>query len=82
MYVPPEPPEAAVFARDGQLISQAPGGEPAFESSLSRSASLAGPGQPPAKKAGDFPARKPGEPSLTTVTRSIELHLPYPWQIT
>ena len=27
------------------------------------------------KKAGDFPARKPGEPSVTTVTRRIELHL-------
>ena len=26
------------------------------------------------KKAGDFPARKPGEPSMTTVTRRIELH--------
>ena len=24
------------------------------------------------KKAGDFPARKPGEPSVTTVTRRIE----------
>jgi hypothetical protein len=27
------------------------------------------------KKAGDFPARKPGEPSVTAVTRRIELHL-------
>jgi hypothetical protein len=27
------------------------------------------------KKAGDFPARKPGQPSVTTVTRRIELHL-------
>jgi hypothetical protein len=27
------------------------------------------------KKAGDFPARKPGEPSVTTVVRRIELHL-------
>ena len=26
------------------------------------------------KKAGDFPARKPGEPSVTSVTRRIELH--------
>ncbi len=26
------------------------------------------------KKAGDFPARKPGEPSVTHVTRRIELH--------
>jgi hypothetical protein len=34
------------------------------------------------KKAGDFPARKPGEPSVTNVTRRIELHLLYPWQIT
>ena len=34
------------------------------------------------KKAGDFPARQPGEPSVTTVTRRIELHLLYPWQVT
>jgi hypothetical protein len=34
------------------------------------------------KKAGDFPARKPGEPSVTRVTRRIEFHLLYPWQIT
>ena len=34
------------------------------------------------KKAGDFPARKPGEPSVTNVTRRIEFHLLYPWQIT
>ena len=27
------------------------------------------------KKAGDFPARKPGEPSATTVRRRIQLHL-------
>ncbi|MGH3570030.1 MAG: hypothetical protein ACRDRH_29265 [Pseudonocardia sp.] len=26
------------------------------------------------KKAGDFPARKPDEPSIITVTRRIELH--------
>ncbi|MGI9003481.1 MAG: hypothetical protein ACR2GH_17795 [Pseudonocardia sp.] len=26
------------------------------------------------KKAGDFPARKPDEPSVTTVTRRIQLH--------
>ena len=26
------------------------------------------------KKAGDFPARKPDEPSVVTVTRRIELH--------
>jgi len=26
------------------------------------------------KKAGDFPARKPGEPSVTNVTRRIGLH--------
>jgi hypothetical protein len=30
------------------------------------------------KKAGDFPARKPGEPSVTNVTRRIEFHLLYP----
>ena len=34
------------------------------------------------KKAGDFPARKPGEPSVVCVTRGIEFHLLYPWQIT
>ena len=27
-------------------------------------------------------ARKPGEPSVVCVTRRIEFHLPYPWQIT
>jgi hypothetical protein len=35
-----------------------------------------------AKKAGDFPARTPGEPSVTSVTRRIEFHLLHPWQIT
>jgi hypothetical protein len=34
------------------------------------------------KKAGDIPARKPGEPSVTKVTRRIEFHLLYPWQVT
>ena len=34
------------------------------------------------KKAGDFPARKPGEPSAIKVTRRIEFHPLYPWQIT
>jgi hypothetical protein len=34
------------------------------------------------QKAGDFPARQPGEPSVTTVTRRIEFHLLYPWQVT
>ena len=34
------------------------------------------------KKAGDFPARKPGEPSVTDIVRRIEFHLLYPWQIT
>ena len=34
------------------------------------------------KKAGDFPARKPGEPSVTNVVREIEFHLLKPWQIT
>jgi hypothetical protein len=29
-------------------------------------------------KAGDFPARKPGEPSVTNVTRRIGFHLLYP----
>jgi len=32
------------------------------------------------KKAGDFPARKPGEPGVTTLT--IEFHLLCPWQLT
>ena len=34
------------------------------------------------KKAGDFPARKPAEPSITNITRRIEFHLLYPWQVT
>ena len=34
------------------------------------------------KKAGDFPARKPGEPSVTKVTRTIVFHLLCPWQLT
>jgi hypothetical protein len=34
------------------------------------------------KKAGDFPARKPGEPSVTNFTRTIEFHLLCPWQLT
>jgi hypothetical protein len=34
------------------------------------------------KKSGDFPARKHGEPSATSVTRKIEFHLLSPWQIT
>jgi hypothetical protein len=34
------------------------------------------------KKAGDFPARKPGEPSVVCLTRRIEFHLLYPWQVT
>jgi hypothetical protein len=34
------------------------------------------------KKAGDFPAREPGEPSVTNVVRRIDFHLLYPWQIT
>ena len=34
------------------------------------------------KKVGDFPARKPGEPSVTKVTRTIEFHLLCPWQLT
>ncbi len=34
------------------------------------------------KKAGDFPARKPGEPSVTNVTRRIQFHLLHPWQVT
>jgi hypothetical protein len=31
---------------------------------------------------GEFPARKPGEPSVTKVTRTIEFHLLCPWQLT
>jgi hypothetical protein len=34
------------------------------------------------KKAGDFPARKPGEPSVTNVVRRIEFHLLSPSPIT
>ena len=34
------------------------------------------------KKAGDFPARKPGEPSVTNVARRIDFHLLNPWQVT
>jgi len=34
------------------------------------------------KKAGDFPARKPGEPSVTNVTRYIQFHLLEPWIVT
>jgi hypothetical protein len=34
------------------------------------------------KKAGDFPARKPGEPTVTNVTRYIQFHLLEPWMIT
>ena len=34
------------------------------------------------KKSGDFPARKPGEPSVTSVTRKIEFHLLRPHMIT
>ena len=34
------------------------------------------------RKAGDFPARKPGEPSVTSVIRKIEFHLLNPWQVT
>ena len=34
------------------------------------------------KKSGDFPARKPGEPSVTSVTRKIDFHLLSPHMIT
>jgi hypothetical protein len=34
------------------------------------------------KKAGDFPARKPGEPAVTKVVRKIQFHLLSPWMIT
>ncbi|MGH3399851.1 MAG: hypothetical protein ACRDPO_34725 [Streptosporangiaceae bacterium] len=34
------------------------------------------------KKSGDFPARKPGEPSVTSVIRKIEFHLLSPRLIT
>ena len=33
------------------------------------------------KKADDFPAREPGEPSATNVTRKIRFHLLHPWQV-
>jgi hypothetical protein len=41
---------------------------------------LAGPRR--TKKSGDFPARKPGEPSVTRVIRKIEFHLLSPHMIT
>ena len=34
------------------------------------------------KKAGDFPARKPGEPSVVNLTRKIRFHPLEPWMIT
>ena len=34
------------------------------------------------KRASDFPARKPGEPSVTNVTRHIEFLLLYSRQVT
>ena len=34
------------------------------------------------KKSGDFPARKPGEPSVINVIRKIEFHLLSPHMIT
>src|SRR5260370_41557054 len=34
------------------------------------------------KKTGVLPGRRPGEPSVPTVTRRIEFHLLYPWQVT
>jgi Transposase DDE domain len=34
------------------------------------------------KKSGDFPARKPGEPSVASVIRKIEFHLLHPHMIT
>ncbi len=34
------------------------------------------------RKAGDFPARKPSEPSVTSVIRKIEFHLLSPHMIT
>jgi len=34
------------------------------------------------KKAGDFPARKPGEPSVRKIARRIEFHLLSPHMIT
>jgi hypothetical protein len=34
------------------------------------------------RKAGGFPARKPGEPSVTEVTRTTESRLLCPWQPT
>ena len=34
------------------------------------------------RKSGDFPARKPGEPSVTNVIRKIEFHLLSPHMMT
>jgi hypothetical protein len=34
------------------------------------------------KKAGDFPARKPGEPSVTNIIQKTKFHPLEPWTIT
>jgi hypothetical protein len=34
------------------------------------------------KKAGDYPARKPGESNVTNVIRKIQFHMLSPWEIT
>jgi hypothetical protein len=34
------------------------------------------------EKAGDFPARQPGEPGVAEVTRAIGFRLLCPWQLT
>ena len=34
------------------------------------------------KKGGSYPARKPGEPSITSVTTRIEFHPLLPWHVT
>ena len=41
-----------------------------------------GPARGKPRKGRRLPARKPGEPSVTRVTRKIEFHLLYPWQVT
>jgi len=65
----------------GQAPRHVPAQDPHGPASTSATART-GPAPRKTKKAGDFPARKPGEPSVTTVTRRIEFHLLQPWHIT
>jgi hypothetical protein len=60
------------------------GGQLAGLSPLAASSATAPTATAPAKskKVGDFPARKPGEPTVTNVTRYIQFHLFESWMIT